>query len=138
MLFKNKEQLWDYALSCAGDRSGVYLEFGVYRGKSINYFSKRRPKNNFFGFDSFEGLAKDWPGHHAQKGTFDLGGALPEVFKNVTLVKGWFDETIPKFLSNNSLEDIVFVHIDGDTYESSIIILNALRGYLKHGVLIFI
>ena len=108
----------------------------MYRGKSINYFSKRRPKNNFFGFDSFEGLSKDWPGHHAQNGAFNLGGALPNVSSNVTLVKGWFDETISGFLSKTPLVDLVLVHIDGDTYESAKIVLNELRGHLKPGVLI--
>src|SRR5690348_3093694 len=51
-LFPRREMLWDLALSKASLR-GVFAEFGVYSGESINYFaSKIRTKDKvIFGFD---------------------------------------------------------------------------------------
>jgi hypothetical protein len=51
-----------------------FLEFGVYRGHSIRFWSQmnRDPQSRFIGFDSFEGLPEDWLGKHT-KGTFDVG-----------------------------------------------------------------
>ena len=51
---------------------GYYLEFGVYSGASIKFFSKYLIKNNIYGFDSFEGLKEHWFGTTVAKGTFDL------------------------------------------------------------------
>ena len=39
----------------------LYIEFGVFSGTSINYFSKNL-KKKIYGFDSFEGLKEDWVG----------------------------------------------------------------------------
>ncbi|MBV5330043.1 MAG: class I SAM-dependent methyltransferase [Chlorobium sp.] len=136
MLFSKRETLWDYALSCVDNNPGTFLEFGVFNGNSINYFSKRCPNNVFFGFDSFEGLSEDWKGHHSPKGAFNLDGHRPKVNNNVTLIKGWFNNTIPKFLSETVTNDIIFVHIDGDTYEAAKTVLNGLHKYLNKGVLV--
>ncbi len=65
------------------------MEFGVYKGGMINHQAKKFPELNFVGFDSFEGLRENWHGMAPEK-TFDLGGKLPRVRRNVTLVKGWF------------------------------------------------
>ena len=51
---------------------GYYLEFGVYSGTSIRFFSKYLKKNDIYGFDSFEGLKEHWFGTTVTKGTFDL------------------------------------------------------------------
>ena len=37
-----------------------YLEFGVFKGTSTNFFS--RYVNKFYVFNSFEGLKEDWMG----------------------------------------------------------------------------
>jgi hypothetical protein len=65
------------------------LEFGVYRGTSINFFASRL-NGVLYGFDSFEGLNESMPGTNAIKGTFNLGGDMPTVLSNVKLIKGWF------------------------------------------------
>ena len=67
------------------------LEFGVYKGGMINYQARKFPGLNFIGFDSFEGLQEQWSGMAPER-TFDLGGKLPKVRPNVSLVKGWFAE----------------------------------------------
>ncbi|MCD8493946.1 MAG: hypothetical protein LRY39_00675 [Alphaproteobacteria bacterium] len=69
LVFAHKKRIWNYAVQQLKDRKadGKCLEFGVYKGESINYFSHRLPQLSFFGFDSFEGLAEDWVGHQPRK-----------------------------------------------------------------------
>jgi hypothetical protein len=50
---------------------------------------------------------------------------MPKVNQNVTLIPGWFDEVLPGFLISQK-DQIAFLHIDSDTYESAVIILEAL------------
>ena len=104
---------------------GLCMEFGVYNGDSINYFSKACPNKIWFGFDSFEGFQEDWRGGYFAKGNYSLDGKKPKVNKNVKLIKGWFKDTLPKFLKLNN-DKICFVHIDCDTYESTKEVLNIL------------
>lgn len=136
MLYQTKEQLWDYALTKLPAGDGLYLEFGVHKGKSINYFSQRMSNVKFYGFDSFVGLAEDWVGHHRAKGAFDLKGNLPKVSQNVELIQGWFDKTLPPFIEQNIHKDLIYAHIDGDTYEAAVIVLNALQQKIKPGVIL--
>jgi hypothetical protein len=53
-----------------------FLEFGVYTGHSIRFWSQmnRDPQSRFIGFDSFEGCPEDWT-KKVTKSTFDAGGA---------------------------------------------------------------
>jgi hypothetical protein len=74
----------------------LVLEFGVYKGGMINYQASKFPELEFVGFDSFEGLQEHWSGMAPEK-TFDLGGSLPRVRRNVGLVKGWFAESGPRW-----------------------------------------
>jgi hypothetical protein len=97
LLFHDRELLWDHALAHA-KTDGLFMEFGVWSGSSINTFAARLPGKTIYGFDSFEGLKEDYPGTGFSKSSFGLGGIMPKVLPNVTLVKGWFDETVPKFL----------------------------------------
>jgi hypothetical protein len=133
MVFPSKEQLWDYTINMTQGCKNC-LEFGVFQGNSINYFSAKCPERTFFGFDSFEGLAEDWAGHYSPKGTFDTGGSLPKVNSNVILIKGWFNETLPKFLEREVSID--FIHIDSDTYPAAVIILELLKDKIFPGMYI--
>ena len=80
------------------DPNTLWLEFGVASGKTINYISKFT-NDTVYGFDSFEGLPEKWR-NGFDKGCFNRNGNLPKVNKNVTLIKGWFDETLPNFIEN--------------------------------------
>ena len=108
--------------------SKYYLEFGVYVGTSINFFSQYL--KNIYGFDSFEGLKEDMKGHDVPKGEFDLHGKIPKLNKNVVPVKGWIEETLPKFLKEKKPQ-INFVHIDVDTYPTTTFVLINLKPYLS-------
>jgi hypothetical protein len=114
---------------------GLIVEFGVWTGRSITFLASLTGQT-IYGFDSFEGLREDWAAA-SPRGTFDLHGTPPEVPANVKLIKGWFDETLPKFLSEHP-ESFSFVHIDCDTYEATSIVLKiAGSRFVKGTVVVF-
>jgi hypothetical protein len=136
VLFENRESLWASSLSKI-TISGLYAEFGVFSGDSINYFSKKMSGKTIYGFDSFEGLFEDWTGTDAVRGTFSRGGRMPKVMPNVKLIKGWFNETLPGFLRENR-EQCAFLHLDADTYESTSQVLSLIGDRIVSGtILIF-
>ena len=105
-----------------------YLEFGVWVGTSINFFSNY--VNTIYGFDSFEGLREDWTGHiNHPKGQFNLNRKLPKLNKNVIPVVGWVQDTLGPFLDKHKPE-INFIHLDMDTYESTKFVLTKIKPYL--------
>jgi hypothetical protein len=109
----SREELWDFAIRNTVSE-GLWLEFGVFKGYSVNYLALRTP-GRVYGFDSFRGLDEDWTGVGHVKGTFDLSGQLPRVRPNVTLLAGWFRDTLPGFLAANPAP-ISLLHLDCDTY----------------------
>jgi Methyltransferase domain len=137
--FETRERLLDYAISKVdADRNDadLLLEFGVYKGHSINHLAKRiKPGRTIYGFDSFEGLHVDWRGNDLAKGAFSLEGVLPDVEKNVTLIKGWFDKTLPIFFAKHA-EPIAFVSHDCDTYEATKIVFKFTAERLRPGTMI--
>jgi len=112
---------------------GLYLEFGVFQGETINHISKTVPSKNVYGFDSFEGLPEFWRDGY-DKGVFEVAG-LPKVNKNVQLIKGWFDSTLPDFIQKNA-NQVAFLHVDCDLYSSTKTILDVLSQYIKPGTVI--
>jgi len=111
-----------------------YLEFGVWKGESANFFSKY--VKNFYAFDSFEGLSEDWAGA-SPKGTFNLKKKLPNLNSNVKTVIGLVENTLDDFLKKNNPK-INFVHMDMDTYTPTKYTLEKLKPYLiKNAVIIF-
>ena len=86
----------------AGCGGGLFLEFGVASGGSINFLAERVPDGTrLHGFDSFEGLPERWREGRGG-GFFDRGGSLPPVAPNVSLHVGWFDATLPAFLRSEA------------------------------------
>lgn len=136
MFFGDRGSVHEYALSLC-NMEGLHLEFGVYQGRSITFLATTKPTQEFFGFDSFIGLKEDWTGTYMKKGHFDVGGQLPPVPKNVTLIKGFFQDTLVDFLNTNQ-QVVSFVNFDADTYESTLYILEEIRGRLRPGsILVF-
>jgi Macrocin-O-methyltransferase (TylF) len=124
--------LLEAAVKAAGP-DGLVLEFGVFRGESINFIARRATGRRVFGFDSFEGLPTDWGPCRA--GTFSLHGELPPVEPSVTLVKGWFSETLPPFLRENA-SAVSFLHVDCDLYDSARYVLEQLAERVVPGSVI--
>lgn len=106
----------------------LWLEFGVASGRTINYISKFT-SDIVYGFDSFEGLPEKWRDGF-DKGAFNRNGDLPVVNSNVTLIKGWFNNTLPDFIKTQN-KKISFIHIDCDLYSSTKFILNTLKEYIS-------
>ena len=105
----------------------LWLEFGVATGKTINYISKFT-NDKVYGFDSFEGLPEKWRDGF-DKGAFNMKGNFPNVNRNVTLIKGWFNETLPSFIKTQN-KKISFIHIDADLYSSTKCIFDNLKDYI--------
>lgn len=138
MIFGSNAQNQKYAAALVhrSGRTGFCLEFGVFNGKSINFFADKLPEHQFYGFDSFEGLAEDWVGYHLPQGHFSLGGALPKVRENVDLVPGLFHETLPGFVASHDLDDLCFIHVDCDTYPATKTVFEHVGPFLTPGVFI--
>ena len=137
-----------YLFSLAHARNqGLWLEFGTHDGTTINLIAEimhSYGKGNqiIYGFDSFEGLPEDWR-KEGDRYNFDMKGKLPKVaWENIRLVKGWFNETIPKFLSltekqlKGSQKDVAMIHIDSDLYSSAISVLKGLKDRMRPGTVI--
>lgn len=128
---------------------GLWLEFGVFRGRTICNISDCTDKI-VYGFDSFEGLHENW-NYDNPKGIYTLHGKIPEGAicgedwevpykmkpwpENVVLIQGYFDDTLPNFLSENS-EKVAFCHIDSDLYSSCKTIFNLLKDRIVAGTII--
>ena len=138
-IFLSTDKIRGYALNAAKENDNAsdyfYIEFGVFSGTSINFFSKNLNNKKIYGFDSFEGLKEDWAGTSVPKGTFNLNKKIPKLENNVVPVAGWIQDTLPIFLKEKNPK-INFVHMDVDTYESSKFILEAIKPNLVKGAII--
>ena len=130
-LYNNKKKAIDHALK-AVSLEGIYCEFGVFKGESANYIAKKI-KTHLHAFDSFDGLPEKWLDTH-EKGHFSLD-KLPNFEKNVIPHKGWFDETLPIFLKENT-KNIAFLHVDCDLYSSTKTIFEFLHSQIVEGTII--
>jgi hypothetical protein len=118
---------------------GHNLEFGVYSGTTINKLASCCPDLKFEGFDSFVGLPEDWDMgfKEVKRDAFDREGVLPEVEENATLWKGWFDESIPRWLEQADKDKpLTYLHVDCDLYSSTKTILDSLNFMIKPGTII--
>ena len=121
--------------------AGPVMEFGVWQGKTISRIGTHFSGQKVWGVDSFVGLPEPWftkstqegPSHPA--GKFSLEGELPGSAPNVELVAGWFSDTIPTWLEQNS-GDICFLHIDSDLYSSALTVLTLLNDRIVPGTVI--
>jgi hypothetical protein len=116
---------------------GLKLEFGVFNGVTISCLATARPELKFHGFDSFEGLPEDWDcGEKMVKGeAFDRKGVLPEVPENVSLYKGWFNETLEPFAEEHT-DKVSYLHLDADIYSSTKYVLDTLNDRIVPGTII--
>ena len=139
LLFNDFWKIREYAIktSLLNDKNKeyYYLEFGVFKGASANYFSKF--VNNLYCFDSFEGLKEDWVGISLPKGHFNLNKKVPKLNSNVKPIVGWVEDTLDEFLKKHNPK-INFVHLDMDIYSATKFTLERLKPYLtKNAVILF-
>lgn len=121
---------------------GKILEFGVFNASSTNFFADilldKKDSRSLVGFDSFSGFSEDWTGvtKAYPKNHFDQSGRYPSVRNNVQLIDGFIEESLPRFLEEQNLEKIAFVHIDTDTYSPAKVVLSHLKPYFQKGTII--
>lgn len=140
-VFEHKYDFFRYVHGeiCGGSTID-FLEFGVYKGHSIQFWSQmnRDPQSRFIGFDSFEGLPEHWT-KKVPKGAFYAGGAVPQIDdERVSFVKGWFQNTLPGFLNGFSPRSRLIVHNDSDLYSSTLFTLANLNMLLVPGVVVIL
>lgn len=128
--FEKHRALVGHALSVA-DRPGLYLEFGVGRGKSIRWIGESTDQP-VYGFDSFDGIPEYWNGNPV--GAF-AQSSLPKVPDNVSFEVGLFDKTLPDFLARHD-EPVSFLHVDCDLYSSTCTIFEQLGPRLQPGAIV--
>jgi hypothetical protein len=135
--------LWEQCIRTLGPEQPVLmLEFGVWKGDSLRYFSERmrHPDARFYGFDSFEGLPEDWGGF--AKGSFATAGDAPvSADPRVTFVKGWFQNTFDAAVAAAKQgaggRDTVLVHFDADLYSSTLFLLCKLSAEFDRYYFVF-
>lgn len=127
ILLGNRKMEYDLCMKLIKPKMGYCMEFGVWKGQSINYMAKVRSDITFYGFDSFEGLPENWEmgNKTIEKGHFKIEETI-KTKKNVILVKGLFQDTIQEWKKEHK-ESIQFLNIDSDLYSSAKTILFALN-----------
>jgi len=137
---------------------GLWMEFGVYRGRSISFISSKT-NNLVYGFDSFEGLHEFWDTDNP-KGVYSLRGNVPDGCidgenhenpgmydssptrktkpwnENIRLVKGFFEDTLTGFLDEHPNKPVSFINIDSDLYSSCKTVLTSLKDRIVDGTII--
>ena len=127
------------AFNNSNTKENLFLEFGVYKGDSINLFGNflSQHSREIYGFDSFEGLEEEWNmNDYNPIGRFSLNKKNPKVLKNVTLIKGKVQSTLENFLKDKKDKKIIFVHMDMDTYIPTKYALNKIKPFLQKGSVI--
>lgn len=143
------------AAEAARRTSGAIAECGTWRGGMAAGLMERCGPRQYFFFDSFEGLpdAKeldgleaveyqqnaDAPGYYdnctASEATFrSVIARAPQQGREVTIVKGWFEETLPV----TAVPSLSVLRLDGDWYESTMTCLTNLWDLVLPGGLILI
>lgn len=136
---KTRFEVLDKAISNISIEEGLTVEFGVYKGESLNYIANKLPNEKIYGFDSFEGLPEIWRDGF-EKNVFKISGKDFKKFnflENIIIVKGYFDEKLPTFFKNIELP-IKFMHIDSNLYSSAKTIFDITSELIVSGtVLVF-
>ena len=129
--------VFDEAIRRVSGSRPLYLEFGVYRGRTLRYWTSKltSPSARFVGFDSFEGLPEDWQAN-APAGAFSVGRPPAVDDPRVSFIVGWFDETLETF--DPPEHDQLIVNLDCDLYSSTHGVLEWLTPHLRPGTLVYL
>lgn len=138
--YQDRMEIWSGAIEAAGGRESpiTYVEFGVFEGRSIRYFSTANVhvSSIFLGLDSFRGLPDAWG--NAGAGHFDLGGAIPKIDdERVSFIEGWFQNSWDKLYQRISGRDNLLIHYDADLYSSTLFALAHIDLLRKSYVALF-
>lgn len=124
---------------CKNNKYKTCLEFGVYKGCSLEIISNHCDRA--IGFDSFEGLPESWDigSTIIKKGTF-VQTTLPTFNEKITSLEiGLFQDTLIPFLEKNPNLIFDMIHFDMDIYSAAYFVFETLITYdkLKNVTIIF-
>ena len=131
--FNKRDQLWIDAFDNHIKKNDkiVFIEFGVYEGKSIKAFSEliKNSESKIFGFDTFSGMPEKW--NQVKVGAWSSYGKFPNIQDNrIEFVKGLFQDTLDDYLDKFQelkKQNYTFViHLDADLYSSTLYVLSKL------------
>jgi len=137
------------------DTNYSFVECGVAKGGCLAMMKFASGNNKVFGFDSFEGMpniTKEdlgdynksdpifWIGKLNESGNnvYNTFNSLNLNMKNVTLVKGYFKDTLQVQENIDNIGEIAVLRLDGDWYESTKICLEKLYDNVINGGVIII
>ncbi len=133
---------------------GCVIECGVWRGgMSAGMAEVLGPDREYFLFDSFEGLPKATADDGPAATAWQQDTQSPHYYDNCCapvesaeqamamsgvprfqVIKGWFDQTVVGFIPP---APIAVLRLDGDWYDSTLIVLEALYRYMaRDGIVI--
>lgn len=134
--------------------SGCVIECGVWRGgMSAGMAEVLGPEREYFLFDSFEGLPKATADDGLAAVAWQQDTQSPHYYDNCSapieaaqqamamsgvpkyqVTKGWFDRTVVGFVPP---APIAVLRLDGDWYDSTLVVLEALYQYMaRDGIII--
>jgi hypothetical protein len=130
-------QVFDVVASRVQDKPVLYLEFGVFKGRTTRYWAAklRHPDARLHGFDSFVGLPEEWADKPSGE-IFNAAGEIPVIADpRVQFFKGWFDQVLPAYVVPD--HELLILIMDADLYSSTSYVLRHLRPYIRPGTLIY-
>lgn len=133
---------------------GDIVETGIWRGGAVIFISTYltiygMTDRIIYGCDSFEGLPTPEEKYPEDRGdthsTIEILAVSKEEVENnfkkynlstsnIKLVKGWFEDTLPKL----PVEKIAILRLDGDMYSSTIVALNSLFPKVAKGGIVIV
>ena len=134
---------------------GDYLEFGVYNGSSLACAYRAltavgASRARLFGFDSFQGLPEDAATEEGgglwRPGDFRMDEKFTRRFlteqgvdwSRVTLIKGWFNETLNAVtLQRHAIGKASLIMVDCDIYTSSRTVLDFCEPLIADRAVVF-
>jgi O-methyltransferase len=139
--YNKRYQLYNYLIDTQNLKNNKidYLEFGVSTAMSFKWWvaNNKHPESKFYGFDTFEGLPESW-------GTYKKGAMAANIpvidDSRVNFVPGLFQDSVPKFLLENPLNNSTrkIFHLDADLFSSTLYALTSFAPYIKKGdILLF-
>lgn len=134
---------------------GCVIECGVWRGGMSAALAEVMGKDrDYYLFDSFEGLPIATEKDGAQAKTYQTDTESPGYYDNCrapiefaeramamsgvpnyTIVKGWFEDSLLGFVPPCQ---IALLRLDGDWYESTLVVLEALFKHMAHNGIIVV
>jgi len=152
----SKERLINLYNQCEKFKNTNYsfVECGVAKGGCLALMKYVAGDNKLYGFDSFEGMpdvtSKDlggslnpkiWIGTNLSEGIKNVYNTFKKLnidMKNVTLIKGFFSDTLNIQTNIDNIGPIGILRLDSDWYESTMLCLEKLYDKVVSGGVIII